>query len=104
MSEYLQLPEGRDRRDDFWADLWIMSEGVRLLANAYIFAPGRGDEIFAVLQKKLQELANQRNIEVVHEFFPANNGSRALIERIGGYERRVYETGCEVYERTYKPE
>jgi hypothetical protein len=103
MSEYLQLPEGVERSDGFWADFWIVRVGSQLFAQGYIHAPGRGDEIISLVQQRLQQEADLRREVVIHEYTAANKASKALIERTVGYKRKKFANGHEIYQCVYNP-
>lgn len=76
-----------------------------LIAQCYVEAPSRGDEVVALVDERLQELADTTGQTVIHIATPENKGSKRLFARTEGYaitgEKDFH--GNPIYEKVFAP-
>ena len=100
--EYIDI-ETRD--GEAYANCWVVDDTVGSNAQCYIFGPRRGDEIFGLVQKTLQETANRNGLPLRHVYTASNKGSLALIERSSEYVQIGKDKlGNNTFERVYSPQ
>lgn len=88
-----------------YADCWVVEDNSELTAQCSLFGPKRGDEIFDLVQKALQETANRNGLPLRHVYTSSNKGALALIERNSEYRATGTDTlGNNTFERVYTPQ
>jgi len=77
----------------------------------FLYAPGKGDQIFREMIDQIQSIANQKGITILHKYQATNTPALNLIERNLGYadyqfagSKNVDGGTWYVYTKIYTPE
>lgn len=97
---------------DFYAQLTLWDFGNEYLeVTAYLYAPGRGEELLRYLAKEIQVVANTEKRIVKHSYQATNRAAKALVERkVSDIQYRFVDTTNHMdqiqwnYEKYYYPE
>lgn len=100
-TEYLLL---RTPDEEVYANCWVVEDTAGLNAQCYLYGPKKGDDIFALVQQKLQEISNKHRLPLRHIYTASNKGSLALVERTEGYTlSRKDRNDNNIFEKIYTP-
>ncbi len=89
---------------EIWAECWISEQENSLQAQCYIFGPGRGIEIFSLVQETLQQKSNFSSLPLKHVFTASHKGAVSLIEKVSSYTSNGMDLlGNNLFERVYHP-
>ena len=95
-----------EKDSGLYAELLVTLHDDGLMAQTYIEAPGKGDEIVQLVGERLTALANKSRKKVTHLATPANKGARKLFDRTDGYRRteRHDKHRNPIYEKVFLPQ
>lgn len=100
-TEYLLLGKPDE---EMYANCWVVEDTAGLAAQCYLNGPKRGDEVFALVRQKLQDVSNKHKLPLRHIYTASNKGSLALVERTEGYTSvGKGKNGTDIFEKIYTP-